>query len=392
MTNDYFIGRGGADDYDELMFLLNDTFGFEQSPGFMGMLPKLYKKEYAPWENNIIARVDGKILAAIGLYYNKMKVLGKELNIAGIGNVAVSKAHRGAGYMKSTMNFSLEEMVKRGVDLSYLGGRRHRYMHFSYDKGGYMYYFDINDTSVRHVFGKDKKSVFSCTEVHENDTEILLKIEELYNSQPLSTSRKAASLYDILCSWSGRPYAFFDGDRFAGYIVLNSTRNYAREIYACDDKDYAEMLISALENSQKPEGEDERSICFAIPEHSHALLKAILPFSEGYSYSKCEQFSILNYRNVVEAFLHLKTSYKKLCDGELKVFINGFAREENIKISIKNNKVSVCESEDEPDTKLSHLEAVRFFSSIYSERRDEIDACCASWFPLPVIISEVDGV
>ena len=65
MRNSIIIRHGRPEEYDELLKLLDKVFGFpsERTEGFLELLPKLYKKEYAPCENNIVAELDGELVA-----------------------------------------------------------------------------------------------------------------------------------------------------------------------------------------------------------------------------------------------------------------------------------------------------------------------------------------
>ena len=393
MEQNYYIGRATEADYDELMFVMNDAFGFDTDGkgGFIHILPKLYKKEYAPWSNNIIARVEGKIKAAIGLYYNELCVGAKTLKIGGIGNVAVDKNSRGGGYMKSTMAASLADMKKEKADLSFLGGRRQRYMYFSYDKGGLTYTFTINETSLRHTLSSAESNLRAIP-IEANDTEALEEIFALYTKQNCAMKREKNALFDTLKSWKALPYKVCEDGKFAGYFVINDSKNYVYEMYAKDAKNYKQIAALALAESNKGEHSEEKGIGLTVPHFRRDLANALLEICESYELNHSEHFSILNYKNVIEAFLTLKAEYTNLPDGVFTMLIHGEAGDENLKISVSGSKIGVAPTDEKAEIELSHLEAVRFISSMFSERRDEIPAHAAAWFPLPLYISGVDGV
>ena len=75
-----YLGKANASDLEELIPLLDDVF-FSESENprmrFNTILPKLYKPEYSPCENNVIVRDGGDIKAAIGLYYDTVYSAGK---------------------------------------------------------------------------------------------------------------------------------------------------------------------------------------------------------------------------------------------------------------------------------------------------------------------------
>ena len=131
------VGLADASQYDELMEVLDASFSFEKEKDrFLSLLPKLYRKEYRPWENNICVFEDGKIRAAVGLYYAKYHVCGDILTYGGIGNVGVLPESRGNGYMKLAMNAAVEKMIHDGIDFGVLDGQRQRYRYFGFDNAG----------------------------------------------------------------------------------------------------------------------------------------------------------------------------------------------------------------------------------------------------------------
>ena len=107
MSDYIHMTHGKPEQREELLEMLNLTFDFstnnEDDTNFLNLLPKLYKKQYKPAENNIILDVDGDMRAAVGLYYNTLTVGDEKLKVGGIGNVAVHPAHRGKGYMQFCM-------------------------------------------------------------------------------------------------------------------------------------------------------------------------------------------------------------------------------------------------------------------------------------------------
>ena len=53
MDQNIYCGRGNAVPYDELMRVLNTSFGFfTPETEFLGLLPKLYREEYRPQDQN----------------------------------------------------------------------------------------------------------------------------------------------------------------------------------------------------------------------------------------------------------------------------------------------------------------------------------------------------
>lgn len=380
--------RHGEDSQNaELLKLLDLTFGFTQTnDSFINLLPKLYKDQYHPAKNNIILDVHGDMRAAVGLYYNSLEICGEKLKTAGIGNVAVHPDHRNKGYMQFCMLLALDEMKQNMVDISALGGARQRYEHFSYEPAGVQFAFNYSKNNVKRTLGADRKTKFKAVMLKESDTEIFEEISNIYNSRAFKSERTAEKMYDILRTWKAIPYAVFDADEFKGWFALNEASNYVYEIGYKNDEYIEELILATLETS------GSESIKIVVPPFDKALSKYLALNCEYYDIGHAEQFTILCYENVIRAFLKLKATYCDLPDGEIKVFIQGEKLPEQLKITVKDNNVTVEETDEKPDIILKHLEAMRLFSGLYSERKNELPAACQAWFPLPLYSYGLDNV
>ncbi|MDR1630673.1 MAG: GNAT family N-acetyltransferase [Oscillospiraceae bacterium] len=392
MSMNYTLCKAKDADHDAFLTLINDVFEFDNQPGggFLRFLPKLYKKEYTPCANNFVVYENGRMYAAVGLYYNTMHVCGKPLLTAGIGNVAVHKDRRGAGYMKEAMRAAIADMKEKRADFSFLGGRRQRYMYFSYDHAVTRYQLDINQTSMAHALrGKEVKPLKAVAVTSESTRE-LDDMHRLQSTLPLHMERPREAFFDIIRSWSTIPYAAYDGGRFAGYFLFNSARNHILEFYPQTANDILPLIACAL--GLAAEQGEERSIEVVVPEFDANILDRLLPLSEIHSIDHGEQISILNYKTVIEAFLHAKATYTPLPDGEVTLLIHGEAGDEQLRLAVRGGKTFVETTSAAPNLELTHLEAVRLVGSVYSEKRKYLPPACAAWFPLPITFSHVDSV
>lgn len=154
MEKQIYCGRGSHIPYADYMHLIDLTFGFETpETQFLGLLPKLYREERRPQDSNYVVTEDGSLCAAVGAYDHGLTVCGDTLPCRGIGNVAVHPDYRSRGYMKMAMEAALDDMVRDGIALTSLGGRRQRYQYFSYDRCGPCLNFSFNRDNLRHVWG-----------------------------------------------------------------------------------------------------------------------------------------------------------------------------------------------------------------------------------------------
>lgn len=379
--------HGKAEQREELLNMLDLTFGFEKEENkFINLLPKLYKEQYCPAENNIILDVDGDMRAAVGLYYNNLTVCGEKLKLGGIGNVAVHPEHRGKSYMQFCMLLALDEMKQNMTDISGLGGARQRYEHFSFEPAGVQTIFNYRKDNVKRTLGADRKSKFTVRALSENDITVYTEMEKIYNSRIFSAERPAENMYDILRTWRATPYAAFDGDELKGWFALNREKDTTYELFYKNEEDIEDMILAALETSEN------ESIRIPVPQFDKPLYDYLALNCEYYDIGHAEQFSILCYERVLRAFLKLKSTFSKLPDGELKLLIMGEKLPEQLKITVKDNNVTVEETDEKPDIVLKHLEAMRLVGSLYSEKRNEIAAECQAWFPLPLYGYGLDNV
>ncbi len=373
-----------------LLDVLNDVF-FSEDPNtnFLDLLPKLYKDKYNPAYNNLIIAEDGVIKAAIGCFPSKACVAGRELNILGIGNVAVAKDSRSKGYMIELMNDSIEIMKNDNYDYSLLGGQRQRYGFFGYDPIGSEYRFLIDKGNIRRILGGERKSRFTARKVTAEDTVILGKIKELYDSLPFRIERKEEDMSDILRSWKNIPYAVFEGEEFKGYFcVLPDNNRHIAEARTTNIEDMLELFMCVLE-TKNIEG-----VSLNVPLFDTELCDFMAKNCGGLSIGTPEMINIFNFGRFTEAFLALKATRMKLCEGELTLLIHGMKRDERITIKVDGeNNVTVFETEKEADIELSHREAINFIGGLFSKERNEMKADYAqSWFPVDFYSYSLDNV
>ena len=122
------------------------------------------------------------------------------------------------------------------------------------------------------------------------------------------------------------------------------------------------------------------------------LLARITRFGGGISFDHCEMFNILNYPHVIAALLRFKAKREELGDGELSLFIRGFAGDVSVRIAVKNNEVSVEEGASDCALALGHLEAISFLCGLWSPHRLALSPAVRSWFPLPLFVDGADHV
>lgn len=388
MSDYLHMCHGNDSQNKELIALLNKIFGFPDGNGtiFETLLPKLYNDEYHPAKNNVILDVNNEMRAAVGVYYNTLTVGDEKLKIAGIGNVGTHPDYQGEGYMRFCMAVVLDEMKQNMTDISFLGGARQRYAHHGFEQVGARYEFNYRYENIKRKFHCDKKSDFKAKKLEKSDTAALSAISAIHDSRDFRADRPEDATFDILRTWNAVPYAVFKDDELKGWFVFDTAMDCVFEVGYANENDVEEIVICALETSEK------QNIKIVAAPFDHALCRYLGLHCEHYNMVHSEMFNILCFENVIRAFLKYKASYSKLADGELVMFIEGCKLPEQIKITVSNNEVTVCETDEKPQLALKHLEAIRLLGSMYSEKRNELPPECASWFPLPFFIAPSDTV
>ncbi len=386
MANNLYYGRGKDEDNKKLIAFLDEVF-FTDDPeerDFLNLLPKCYKDQYRPAYNNFVVQDEnGEFRSAIGSFYNDMTVGGEPIKACCIGNVAVGKNYRSMGYMIELMELSVEDMGKNGVDVAYLGGQRQRYGYFGFESSGTVYRFNFSRSAYRHSL-KAMPCGFEIEKLEADDAESMAKIEELYSKLPIRSNRKSESYFDVLCSWRDRPYLLKKDGEFVGYFVFNYTKNNVNEFGVIDPKYYPNLVAAVMEKTE------EYHIGFVVAPFEEDKLKFFTENADGFNIDGCEMILVYNFEKVIRAYLNAKASYAKLCDGEITVLIHGKYGDENLRIKVIDNTVTVEKFDGEVEFELSHHAATRAFFSNLPADRAAFPANVQQWLPLHVFLFPSD--
>lgn len=385
---DIYCGRGSHIGYEDYMRLINLAFNFNTpEQEFLPLLPKLYRPEQRPQDSNYVVTENGILAAAVGAYDHGLTVCGDTLPCRGIGNVAVHPDFRSRGYMKMAMEAALDDMVRDGIALSSLGGRRQRYQYFSYDKAGPCHTFIFNTDNLRHVWGDMTAPFDTVRAVTDSADPVLDEIKALSDSGAIAPVRSRALFLDISQSWHCDLLAVTHEGVLRGYAIMNGD-GYISEIRAARTEDFLSVLRSVLVHTGR------QGLTVQLPACETAYITALAPVCEGVSTACSMMYSVLNYRRVVTAFMKLKATYTDLPDGAISLLIHGRGGEERLLISVADGKPSV-EIADEgcpPHLELSHMEAMNLLFAPVSPLRDTLPAIYRLWFPLPLWIYKADEV
>jgi GNAT superfamily N-acetyltransferase len=388
MAPHIYCGRGDQLSHADLMDLINLCFNAQTPESALdGLLPKCYREHYRPQDQNYIITEDGTPVAAVGAYDHAINVCDRHIACRGIGNVAVHPDHRSKGYMKMAMNKALTDMVSDGIALSTLAGHRQRYQYFGYEKSGAQYCFNISPQNIHHLF-KDTSCPYALKRITDPEDALIDEIIRITDKKPYFPVRPREKYLDIANTWKADLFVLTDisDGNFIGYCIINKAGTIT-EIGAKSDEYLLGMLHSVFTYLNK-------SFVVNIPSYDIGSLSILVPIAEDHSLGVAMMYNVFDYKTVIDAFMALKLSYTALPEGELTLLIHGFAKDERLRITVKDGKhtlMSVCDAVDF-DLELEHLQAIELLFGPISAFRERQNALIRCWFPLPLWMYSADEV
>lgn len=368
-------------EYPELLPFLDRAFGFEpEKNGFLTFLPKLYRREYKPWNCNRAVRdpESGALSAVLGLYPLTLRIAGRQLSCMALGNMAVEKHARGQGLMTALMADAVEQCRAAGCELAVLGGQRQRYAAFGFEPTGADRTFRLTAANFRHCFGNVPNDV-TVRPVLPQDP-ILPALAELHDAQPFHAEREPDRFHDILLSWDYRPYAAFRGETLIGYFLRKG--NEIREPVLCDPDDLFSVLRAA--------GTGGEDLILALSPWETGLSLRAAEVAEAAERMQWEKFAVLRFVPVLQALLDLAAAERTLDDGSLTVRLENGTHSETLTVTVREGIPTVRESREAPELTLSYPDAMAFFFSDFSPARLTCRNPVRWLFPLPLSLRMAD--
>jgi GNAT superfamily N-acetyltransferase len=381
-----------AKDYNELMDMLDNVFFLEDESQrtFIALLPKLYKKEYRPWEHNYCLWEGGALKAAVGMYVSEVEIAGARLKMGGIGNVAVARDSRRKGYMKACMDEAMSAMKAAGCAFGELGGQRQRYQFWGFERCGCAVDAEFNEKNLRHAFGENELAPgWRAGKIEHGDKDALRQAQALIESAPLHVKHGPAAFYDILCSWNETPCGVWEGDALRAFFTVPSKEGKRVGSFLLQDEGCLEMALRCAWTAL-PEDTD-KSASVTIPLWQRGFLALSEKIAESVCYGDTGMYTVLDWKETLGALFALQAQCKPLPDGGLTARIDGDWGTETLRLSVQGGVPCVEPFAGEPGFVFSHLEALRFFLAPVSAGRGR-NALAQAWFPLPLWITGFDKV
>jgi len=378
---DYKVTKGTLEDYEDIIDFGNYVFGVD----FPSLLPKLYKNhiDKAPYHH--IVKEGPRIKAVVGSFPLGLKVCDSALKIAGIGTVSVHKYSRGSGYMKLLMDNAIFEMKENGCDMAVLGGHRQRYEYRGFTPCGIKIDLDFNSSNIKHTHISSDDN-YEFIEYDKCKAEDLDRVVKLQASQIAHAIRKKDDFLDICTSWNNDVLFVYLKDEISGYICASENRENISEIALINPSKIHEVVTSYMKHFSL------KNMSMVMYLHRAEEFIKLSSFCESYSLKTCCNIYIINYINVIKAFMDLKHTFSPLCDGSLIINVKEKGR---FILEVRGSDISVKETDLPYDISLSHLEAAALLfspSSFVNSEYNCSDPLIKAWFPLPLYFPEIDNL
>ena len=352
------IRRLKQENYDEVISLLNLVFSKQNKcvMDFEKELPNMCIRDEAHMRKHVGLFVDGELVSVVGVYPLPTRVLDREIRFCTVGNVATHPDYEGRGYMSLLLNSAMEIVKDEGYDACRLGGDRARYLRFGFELCGrnYSYYITQKNAkkSLLSSYGQNTK----VTEILPNDEKSLTFARKIYHQNKVSVLRNDNNvMYRVMTAWKNTPYVVSKNDVPIGYFTLTPDKKAVSEAYAIDKKSYLDTVV-AISNYLS----DDFSI--TLFEHDIELVREINKCAEYMSIQIPSNFNIVNFENVIDAYIKLKASYTHLVDGSVTISIKEYGK---IKIYANGNDCGCVKFDGDCDFELSRSEATRFIFGMH---------------------------
>lgn len=384
------IKRLCAEHYDELLELLNYTFGNKSGKpvDFLSAQPKMWVRDDEHMGCHFGAFEDGRLCAVVGVYPLKTVIDGEKFLFATTGNVATHPDYEGRGYFNALFTEAMKELEVIGADVARLGGARQRYGRFGYERCGCSYLFNFCRKNRTVGFGENAGEGIVFSPIAPDDTEALLFCRELRVRLPIYVERSTANggidIYRSMCSRHNRPYLATRDGKPIGYLCCTEGDKDIEELDALDTDTLVEMVCAWQARNS------ERGLNFAIPAFDVEALRRFCATAESYRMTCPGMFRVLNWEKLVNVMMRYRAKNGGLLAGEWVLGIEGYG---NLRL-FSDGETAGCEKTDAAaELTLDRLRASRLlFGPDCPEAVADVPPIPRSWLPLPFSWGALDAI
>ena len=378
----------GASDYPDLTAMLDRAFAKPPDRSFAIAHTALYQPCEALMRCNYAIRRGGALAAVVGLFPITWQLGKAQLSVAGVGGVAVAPQFRRQGLMVKLMDHVRDRIVEQGYQLSYLGGNRHRYRYFGWERAGTMVLAHISKACIQHTFGRAEPLAVELEELAA-DPAVNSKLKSLHDRQPAYCRRPADRFDQFLTHWGNRPVVARDrGGRIVGYAVQYRDQTQIVEL-AGDDDDAAVHIIRALADKS-----EQHEIAISVDQLAMSLRRRIGEFAEAYVTTTAGNWQVFDWPAVISALLAYAQKQTSLAPASVVVGIDDL--QIAIRLTVDDQRTECQVTDDKPDINGDGATILRLLLGPLAPRQvmaiPRSASILESWCPLPLALAVPDHV
>lgn len=266
------------------------------------------------FETTWIAKVDGRLAAAVQLFPYFISLQDTCLKVGGIGNVAALPQYRGKNLTRTILNRQINWMSRHGYDLSFLFTGINAF----YEKSGWQTVprrsHCLNQSDIPAI---ETDNVYSVSEFRQTDLGDIKNIYKVFNRDYVGTRIRNSSYWEGQLQWSHeKPGEFLVARRegkIVGYVRARFTKTGDIDVKECCYLHGEENAVTALikELLARKKGFKKFRISVAEP---HELLKLFKRWGAEETTMVEEMWRVLDFNRLMAKLRHVFS--KRLCDAE----------------------------------------------------------------------------
>ncbi|GMK41873.1 hypothetical protein PCCS19_49320 [Paenibacillus sp. CCS19] len=366
--------RAKPEERTEYIDLANYVF----STDFETLLPKVYGKGIDSSSLHMVA-VDeqNRMRALVAVLPELLNVGDNKLHTGYLGTVSVHPRARGEGHMKVLMNSWLEKLRADSFDMIVLAGQRQRYEYFGFTSGGVRLKHTITQDNIRHALKEVSGEGLSFCPLFEAEGAAAFA-NKLNKTRAAYVDRDEQILPLVFKTFRLHPIGVVEEGRLIGYLLVDQEGGEISEL-AMEHSDHITRTIKAYMAHR-----ELGRVTVYSPDYDTALNAQLGELAEDCAIETSDMYNILDYANVLQAYLTLKHQTTGLVAGEFSAVMDG----QLITARVDENGVTVERSAKPGAVTLSKQQAQKLLLTQHSRYMDV--GAPQGWFPLPLFWYKAD--
>lgn len=379
-----------AEDYDELLSVLNTTFTRQnkREMNFLVELPRMWERSDEYMSKHIGLFEDGKLCATVGVYPLPVRICGEELLFATTGNVATLPEYEGRGYFSTLFPLAMQELERGGYDMARLGGQRQRYERFGFIDAGQLYRCILTEANRRKCLGEPDSAITFSPFLRE-DIEALSFARILSNEKPFHVEREGndseRDVFRCLHNKHCKAYVARKNGTCIGYVCATKEGKKIHELRARDCSDFMAIVCAW----QAYVGD---TVDIPVSPDMQEELASLRACAQDVTLIAPTMFRAVRWERVCNALMKLSHTMRELPKGELILKVKGYGV---LRLFVNENGVG-CELADgeEPMLSLGWQDASNLLFGPFAPTLlgEPLPLFCHVWFPLPLTWNFLDIV